>query len=160
MAKVDSEQIKSIIFELNNEEYAMPVNYVGSIERMMNITRVPGTPEFVKGVLNLRGIITPLIDLRLRFGIEEAEYTDRTRVIIVEHNDMTVGIIVDSANDVLDIAEGSIEDPPETVDSESNDYIEGVANDQGRLFTLLNIDKLISNEMIKKETLNQDEKLV
>ena len=157
MTKMKSDQIKSIIFKLNDEEYAMPVDYVGSIERMMKTTRVPGTPNFVKGVLNLRGVVTPLIDLRLRFGMTEIEETERTRVIIIEHNDMVVGIIVDAANDVIDIQESSIEPPPETVGSLHNEYLEGVAKYDDRLFIILDVDHILS---LGNDGFIQDEKLV
>src|SRR5690625_1981293 len=97
------ENRKVIVFQLNNEEYAVSVEQVGSIERMLPITRVPQTADFVKGVINLRGVVIPVIDLRVRFGIEEVEHGDTTRIIIFYLDDIEVGLIVDVANDVVDI---------------------------------------------------------
>ena len=97
--------IKLIVFQLSGKEYGIPVYLVHGIERVQHITRVPGTAPFVKGVINLRGVVTPIIDLRKRFEMEEAEYTDSTRVIIVSVEDIEVGLIVDAANDVIDIKE-------------------------------------------------------
>ncbi|GAA4059944.1 chemotaxis protein CheW [Amphibacillus indicireducens] len=160
MAKVESEFVKSIIFQLNNEEYAMPVDLVGSIERMLPITRVPGTPDFIKGVLNLRGVVTPLLDLRIRFGFEPKDYSDETRTIIIQHDNMDVGLIVDAAHDVIDIPKASIEPTPEAVGSVHIDYIDGVAKYDERLFILLNIDKILSKELLEQETTARKEKLV
>ncbi|MGV2786897.1 chemotaxis protein CheW, partial [Clostridium perfringens] len=97
------EEIKVIVFRLGEEEYGIEVDKVQTIERMMPITRVPKTYAFVKGVINLRGVVIPVINLRGRFGLDEVEATDQTRVIIVAVNDMQVGFIVDSASDVIDL---------------------------------------------------------
>lgn len=160
MEKVESEFVKSIVFQLNNEEYAMPVDLVGAIERMLPITRVPGTPDFIKGVLNLRGVVTPLLDLRIRFGFEPKDYSDATRTIIIQHENMDVGLIVDAAHDVIDIPKASIEPTPEAVGSVHIDYIDGVAKYDERLFILLNIDKILSKELLEQETTARKEKLV
>ncbi|SDB88885.1 purine-binding chemotaxis protein CheW [Pelagirhabdus alkalitolerans] len=148
MADVTTDYIKSIVFQLNDEEYAMPVDLVGSIERMMHITRIPGAPSFVKGVLNLRGVVTPILDLRERFGFDEQEETDSTRTIIIHHNNMDVGLIVDAAYDVIDIPKEKIEPAPEVVGSVQIEYIDGVAKLDDRLLILLNIDKILANESI------------
>src|SRR5690606_19870298 len=115
MAEKVSTELKVIVFQLKDEECAIPVHQVQSIERMMHFTRVPKVPSYVKGVMNLRGVVTPIIDLRKRLGIEEMDYNDSTRIIIVNVNDMEVGLIVDAANDVIDIPEGAIEPTPEVV---------------------------------------------
>lgn len=147
---MSEEYMKVIVFQLKEEEYGVPVKYVGSIERMQNITRVPRTPEFVKGVINLRGVVTPIIDLRERFDLETAEYTDSTRIIIVNIDDKEVGMIVDGANDVIDIPESTIEPPPEVVGSVEADYIHGVAKLDKRLLILLNLDKVLSRDELKQ----------
>ena len=138
--------LKVIVFELQNEEYALPVEHVGAIERIQPITRVPETAEFVKGVINLRGVIIPIIDLRLRFGLKEAELTDDNRIIIVTLKDFEVGLVVDAANDVIDIPKDSIEPPPEVIGSVDIDYIEGVAKLDNRLFVLLDLEKVLTTE--------------
>ncbi|WP_058307794.1 chemotaxis protein CheW [Gracilibacillus massiliensis] len=137
---------KSIIIELDKEEYAIPVEVVGAIERMQHITRVPKTASFVKGVINLRGVVTPIIDLRERFGMPSIEPTDSTRIIIVHMDSFAVGFIVDAAYDVLDIPEESIEPAPQVIGTVDADYIEGVAKVEKRLIMLLQLEKVLSQE--------------
>jgi purine-binding chemotaxis protein CheW len=110
-----AEEMKVIVFTLAHEEYGIEVDKVRTIERLVPITRVPKTPVFVKGVINLRGIVIPVIDLRGRFGLPETELTDNSRIIIVASNDLEVGFIVESANDVMDVMSDTIENPPEVL---------------------------------------------
>src|SRR5690606_6771268 len=124
------------------------VQQIGSIERIQSITRVPNTEKFVKGVINLRGVVTPIIDLRTRLGIEETEYNDSTRIIIVYLDDMEVGLIVDAANDVIDIPTQTIEPAPEVIGVVNQDYIEGVAKLENRLLILLDLRKILTAEEI------------
>lgn len=145
-----SNDVKVIVFQLKDEEYGVEIEQVRSIERVLHITRVPRTPDFVKGVINLRGVVTPIIDLRKRFGIDEAEHTDSTRIIIVTVDNMDVGLIVDSANDVIDIPAGTVEPPPEVVGGMEADYIRGVAKLERRLLILLNLDKVLSQEELEE----------
>ena len=143
------DEIKVIVFRLVDEEYGVEVNQVRSIEKMQNITRVPRTPDFVKGVINLRGVVTPIIDLKTRFDLGEEGYTDSTRIIIVAVDDMEVGLIVDAANDVIDIPVDVIELPPAVVGGIKATYLRGVAKLQERLLIMLNLDKVLSNEEIQ-----------
>lgn len=142
--------VKAIVFRLKDEEYGVEVGQVKSIERLEHITRVPNTPHFVKGVINLRGIVTPIIDLRARFGFEESEYTDSTRAIVVNVSDKEVGLIVDEANDVIDITEDDIEPPPSVVGGVDAVYLRGVAKLEKRLLILLNLDKVLTAEEMKQ----------
>lgn len=144
------EEIKVIIFRLKNEEYGVDVNQVKSIERMERITRVPNTPPFVKGVINLRGVVIPIIDLRNRFGIELLEYNDSTRIVIVNVDDVEVGLIVDAANDVIDIPVNAIEPPPKVVGGVESKYLRGVAKLSNRLLILLNLDKVLNPDEVKE----------
>ncbi|MBU8877853.1 chemotaxis protein CheW [Bacillus sp. FJAT-29790] len=137
---------KLIVFQLKEKEYAIPVNQVRSIEKVQHITRVPRTEKFVKGVINLRGVITPIIDLRSRFELEEESYSDHTRVIIVGFNDMEVGFIVDLANDVIDIPASSIEPPPEIVGAVEAEYINGVVKLGKRLLILIDLEMILNTE--------------
>ena len=146
MAETIASNIKLIVFQLMNKEYAIPVNQVRSIEKIEHITRVPRTEKFIKGVINLRGVITPIIDLRSRFGLEEVAYSDSTRVIIAGFNDLEVGFIVDLANDVIDIPVDSIEPPPEVVGVAEADYINGVAKIGNRLLILIDLEKILNTE--------------
>lgn len=143
-------EVKVIVFQLKDEEYGVEVDQVRSIERMQHITRVPRTPDFVKGVINLRGVVTPIIDLRKRFGIEEVETTDSTRIIIVAVSKMEVGLIVDAANDVVDIPNNIVEPPPEVVGGLEAEYLRGVAKMDKRLLILLNLDKVLNPKELKE----------
>ena len=140
--------LKVIVFAIGDEEYGVEVSQVKTIERMAPLTRVPKTPRFVKGVMNLRGVVVPVIDLRKRFDIEEREYDEETRIIIVSVNDMEVGLIVDSANDVIEIQENQIEDPPEVVGGIKAKYLRGVAKLNERLLVMLNLEEVLNKDEI------------
>ncbi|MDQ0214280.1 purine-binding chemotaxis protein CheW [Oikeobacillus pervagus] len=136
--------LKVIAFQLMEKEYALPVRQVRSIEKLMHITRVPGTSPFVKGVINLRGVVTPIIDLRKRFQLPNETYDDTTRIIIAAIDDLEVGLVVDGANDVLDIPSEAIEPQPEVVGAVEADYITGVAKLEKRLLILLSLEKVLN----------------
>lgn len=139
-----SETVKVIAFQLVDKEYALPVHQVYSIEKLMHITRVPGTVPFVKGVINLRGVVTPIIDLRSRFGLSDKQYDESTRIIIASFDDIEVGLVVDGANDVLDIPVDAIEPQPEVVGSLGDEYITGVAKLEKRLLIMLSLQKIFN----------------
>ncbi|WP_064093693.1 chemotaxis protein CheW [Rossellomorea aquimaris] len=139
------EDLKLIIFQLVDKEYAIPVNQVRSIEKLEHITRVPKTPSYVKGVINLRGVVTPIIDLRNRFDLAPVEPSESTRVIIVGLEDKEVGLIVDAANDVLDVKKDQIEPSPEVVGIEEAEYIGGVVKQNRRLLILLHLDRVLQS---------------
>ncbi|MCP8616500.1 chemotaxis protein CheW [Salirhabdus salicampi] len=141
---------KVIVFQLGEEEYGVSIDYVGSIERTQPITRVPHTPSFVKGVMNLRSEITPVIDLRERFQLEQIAYTDQTRIIVVQVGEKQLGMIVDGANDVVDVPVSSIEPAPEIVDTNENYYIRGVAKVGERLLLLLHLDEVLSTDELQQ----------
>lgn len=143
------EELKVIVFSLAHEQYGVEVEKVRTIERMQPLTRVPKTPAFVKGVINLRGVVVPVIDLRGRFGLPEAEYTDNSRIIIVAVQDMEVGMIVDSANDVVDVDSDAIEQPPEIVGGIRAKYLRGLAKlSDDRLLVLLNLEEVLNKSEI------------
>ncbi|MGV2941129.1 chemotaxis protein CheW [Mesobacillus sp. LC4] len=146
MAENVVSDLKVIVFQLNDKEYGVPVSQVKSIEKIMHITRVPHTNPFVKGVMNLRGVVTPLLDLRVRFGMEEQAYNEGTRVIIVSIDDKEVGLIVDGANDVIDIPTSKIEPPPEVVGLAAEGFIDGVANLDKRLLILIDLNKILESD--------------
>ncbi|MCM3699121.1 MULTISPECIES: chemotaxis protein CheW [Paenibacillus] len=149
------QELKVIVFKLGHEEYGIEVDKVQTIERMMPITRVPKTFSFVKGVINLRGVVIPVIDLRGRFGLPETEYTDQTRIIIVAANELEVGFIVDSANDVVDLDSDLIDSPPDVVGGVKAKYLDGVAKiSEERLLVMLNLSEVLSRkEIIQLESL-------
>ena len=142
--KTTMDDMKVIVFQLVDNEYVIPVSQVQSIEKMMHITRVPKTPSFVKGVINLRGVVTPIIDLRERFGLKANPLDDRSRMIMIKMEDMEVGLIVDAANDVLDIPSSAIEPQPDVIGSIESEFIAGVAKLDRRLLVLLQLDKVLN----------------
>lgn len=139
---------KVIVFQLQDEEYALPIDHVASIERIQSITRVPETADFVKGVINLRGVVTPVLDLRTRFAMRQSAYNDSTRIIIVYFHDTKVGLIVDTANDVLDIPEAAMETPRAAIGTVETDYIKAVAKLDHRLLMLLDLQKVLKYELM------------
>lgn len=144
------ETVKVVVFRLQNEDYGVEVKQVDAIERMLPITRVANVPGFVKGVINLRGVVTPVIDLRTRFGMEDKEYDDETRIIIVHTTEVQVGLIVDAVHDVIDISGDIVEDPPSGLAEVDVRYLEGVAKLEDRLLVLLNLDQVLSVEEISQ----------
>ncbi|RND01731.1 chemotaxis protein CheW [Lysinibacillus halotolerans] len=144
MNAVEQEILKVIVFQLADKEYAIPLSNVQGIEKLMHITRVPKTEKYVKGVINLRGVVTPIIDLRERFGIPVSDNEETTRIIIITTDEMEVGFVVDSANDVIDIPVNAIEQQPEVVGSNEVDFISGVAKLENRLLILLHLDKVLN----------------
>ena len=142
-----SEDMKVIVFQLENEEYGIPVQQVRSIEKVQHITRVPRTAPFIKGVINLRGVITPIIDLRIRLGLTELSVNESTRIIIVSNEDMDVGFIVDAANDVIDLGEDTIEPAPDVVGAVQAEYIKGVAKLEKRLIVMIDLEEVLKVEI-------------
>ncbi len=143
---------KYLTFSLNEEEYGIGILKVKEIIGMMAITSVPRTPEFVKGVINLRGKVIPVIDLRLKFSMEAIEYTDRTCIIVVEieaqAGTVLIGIVVDAVSEVLNINGGDIEETPTFGTSLNTEYILGMAKMEGGVKILLDIDKVLNTDEI------------
>jgi purine-binding chemotaxis protein CheW len=143
---------KYLTFTLAEEEYGIGILKIKEIIGMMGITTVPQTPEFVKGVINLRGKVIPVVDLRLRFGMGEIEYTERTCIIVVEIEGpsgvIRMGIVVDSVSEVLNIKGEEIEDTPTFGTELNTEYILGMAKMDGRVKILLDIDRVLQSEEI------------
>lgn len=139
---------KYLTFSLDQEEYGIGILKVKEIIGMMRVTPVPQTPDFVKGVINLRGRVIPVIDLRLRFGMNRIDYTERTCIVVVEIDSDTgklhIGVVVDSVSEVLNIKGTDIEDTPAFGTSLNTDYILGMAKSGGSVKILLAIDKVLS----------------
>jgi purine-binding chemotaxis protein CheW len=151
---------KYLTFTLADEEYGIGILKVKEIIGMMAITSVPRTPDFVKGVINLRGKVIPVIDLRLKFEMDFIAYTDRTCIIVVEidTDDMTIqiGIVVDSVSEVLNIKQEEIENAPSFGTNLDTDYILGMAKIDSGVKILLDIDRVLST--IELATLQQSKK--
>ncbi len=141
---------KYLTFTLAEEEYGIGILKIKEIIGMMPITSVPRTPEFVKGVINLRGKVIPVIDLRLRFGMEELEYNERTCIIVVEIEGqagiISIGIVVDAVSEVLNIKNEDIEDTPAFGARLDTQYILGMAKMEGGVKILLDIDQVLNTE--------------
>ncbi|WML43723.1 chemotaxis protein CheW [Neobacillus sp. PS3-40] len=144
MVETLTQELKIIVFQLKEKEYAIPVEQVRSIEKEQHITRVPGVATYINGVINLRGVVTPIVDLGKRLDLGEAEKTENTRIIIAVFNEIEVGFIVDAANDVLDIPRDSIEPPPEIVGGTEEEYINGVVKIGKRLLILLDLEMVMN----------------
>ena len=150
MAGIPAREGKYLTFSLAGEEYGIGILKVKEIIGMMNITPVPQTPEFVKGVINLRGKVIPVVDLRLRFALEAAAYTERTCIIVVEvagaNGSVMMGIVVDAVSEVLNIRGADIENTPAFGVRLDTDFILGMAKAAGGIKILLDIDRVLSSE--------------
>jgi purine-binding chemotaxis protein CheW len=143
---------KYLTFKLAGEEYGIGILKVKEIIGMMPITTVPRTPDYVKGVINLRGKVIPVIDLRLKFGMQEMGYSERTCIIVVEirgqNGAILIGIVVDAVSEVLNIRSSEIEETPNFGASLETQYILGMAKMNGGVKILLDIDKVLSTEEV------------
>lgn len=141
---------KYLTFSLGGEEYGISILKVKEIIGMMTITTIPQTPGYVKGVINLRGKVIPVLDLRLKFGLDPMEYTERTCIIVVEINIATriiaMGIVVDSVSEVVNIRANDIEDTPSFGTSLDTDIILGMAKAGDSVKILLDIDRVLRGE--------------
>jgi purine-binding chemotaxis protein CheW len=144
---------KYLTFSLAGEEYGIGILKVKEIIGIMAITTIPRMPSYIKGVINLRGKVIPVIDLRLKFAMAEAEYTERTCIIVVEITGgagrLLIGIIVDSVSEVLNVKDADIEDTPAFGTRLDTEYILGMAKTDGRVKILLDIDGVLSSEEMK-----------
>lgn len=135
-------------FRIGAEEYGVDISQIQEIIRMVEVTRVPRTPEYVDGVINLRGQLIPIVDLRTRFGMERAAPTKHTRIIVTDIGSKRVGIVVDSASEVLSIPIEAIEQAPEIIAGAATDYIQGVGKIGDRLVILLDLTMVISGGQV------------
>lgn len=143
MDKQEEEQL--VVFALAKEEYGLPITKVHEINRMAPITALPQTPSFVEGVINLRGRIIPVIDLRKRFQLPVLEQTDNTRIIIVDMEGKMIGVVVDAVNEVVRLPNEQVEPAPPSFILDSK-YICGVGKLDKRMLILLDIDKVITEQ--------------
>lgn len=144
----DDELLQLVTFSIGEEEFGVDILKVQEIIRTMEITKVPRSPLFVEGVINLRGKVIPIIDLRRRFGLVYKTHDSQTRIIVIEINGLIVGFVVDSVSEVLRIPVNTVEPPPPIVAGLDSDYISGVGKLADRLLILLDLDKLLSTDDI------------
>jgi len=138
---------KFLLFNLGNEEYGIDIALITAIEELQQITAIPDMPGFVKGVINLRGKVIPVVDLRLRFDMEEREYDDRTCIVMVNSENNTIGLIVDMVSEVEAIDKEDVGPPPPFKNASGNDlYIAGLAKNDDKVRIILDVGRIISNE--------------
>lgn len=139
----DTQKGKYLTFQLGDEEYGIEISNVTEIIGIQTITDLPDTPHFMKGVINLRGKVIPVIDVRLKFNLEAKAYADRTCIIVVNIRNMSVGLIVDTVSEVMDIPDKNVEDAPKVNNSAGGRYIKGLGKVEDKVKILLDTHKLL-----------------
>jgi purine-binding chemotaxis protein CheW len=140
------EEKQLVVFQLGAELYGVEIARVHEIIRLQSVTRVPRSPDFVEGVINLRGKVIPVVDLRRRFGLPVAEHTRASRIVVVEIGDQVVGIIVDGVSEVLRVNTATVEPPSPVVAGVDSEYLHGIAKLPERLVILLDLDRVLARE--------------
>jgi purine-binding chemotaxis protein CheW len=143
-----------VTFNLGQEEFGVNILQVQEINRMVEITKVPQTEDYVEGIINLRGKVIPIIDLRKKFGLTVREHDNHTRIVVIDVDNETVGLVVDSVSEVLRVPAGSLEEPPKLVAGIAGslsgaEYIQSIVKLDDRLLIYLNLNKVISSSNLK-----------
>jgi purine-binding chemotaxis protein CheW len=138
-----------VIFKLANESYGIDIDFVENIEKYTEITRVPYTKKYIKGVINLRGNIIPVIDVRRRFGTEDKEPDKDSRIMIINLEELKVGLLVDASSEVLQIGNENIEKAPKTIGNE-DEYISEIGKYDGRIIMIVALDRLLEIEALEE----------
>jgi purine-binding chemotaxis protein CheW len=144
MMTEEETEIQLVVFRLGMEEYGVPITQVKEIIHFSKPTRIPRAPNFIEGVINLRGKIIPVLDLNKRFGLETTDYGDQARIVVVEINEHTVGVIVDEVSEVLRLSTNNIEPPPAIIAGITANYLHGVGKLDDRLLILLDLNKILT----------------
>lgn len=145
---------KHLLFQLGDEEYGVPIDRVQTIEEMHTIVAVPDMPEYVRGVINLRGSVIPVVELRRRFGMPTREFDDRTCIVVITSESRTVGFIVDTVNEVHEIPQANIQPRPEFKAGDEHDqFVTGLGTVDGEVKILLAIDRLMRADEVPEEAL-------
>lgn len=157
IAATDSDQREVLVFTLGGEEYAVDILKVQEIRGYSNVTRIANVPEFIKGVTNLRGAIVPIVDLRLKFALGEADYADHTVVIVLNIGERVVGMVVDSVSDVIALSSEHVKPAPEFGGQMNTAYLEGLASIDDRMLILIDAEAMMSSrEMALVESLDAE----
>jgi purine-binding chemotaxis protein CheW len=146
MADMNNNTTEVLSFRLGGEEYALSILKVQEIRGYDNVTRIASAPEYLKGVVNLRGIIVPIVDMRIKFNVGNPTYDAFTVVIILNINGRTIGVVVDSVSDVVTLSPDQIKPAPDLGTSVAADYLQGLGTVGERMLILIDIDKLLSAE--------------
>lgn len=142
----DTQKDRYLTFRIAAEEYGIEIRHITEIIGVQKITEVPDTPAYLKGVINLRGKIIPVVDVRLRFGMEELAHSDRTCIVVVDVNGTSIGLIVDEVLEVVNISEENVSEPPRTNKGTSSRYIQGMGKIGESVKILLNIERFLSED--------------
>lgn len=142
----NDEVLQWVTFQLEEETYGINVMQVREVLRYTEIAPVPGAPDYVLGIINLRGNVVTVIDTRSRFGLVEGEITDNTRIIVIESEHQVIGILVDSVAEVVYLRSSEIDTTPSVGTDESAKFIQGVSNRDGKLLILVDLNKLLTDE--------------
>ncbi len=136
-----------VVFKLNNESYGLLIEYVETIEKLTEITRVPGTADYISGVINLRGDVVPVVDLRKRFHLENNRDFEDNRIIVLAFDEMKVGILVDSCSEVVNLDNNQIDEVYDLINSFEEGYIQGIGKFNERMIIIVDIPKLLINSV-------------
>ena len=140
-----------LTFNIDKQEYGIEIRHVTEIVGIQKITDLPDLPQFIKGVINLRGKVIPVLDVRLRFGMKEREYDDRTCIMVVNINETSIGLVVDTVSEVMNIAEESIEQPPKVSKKvNGNRFVQGLGKVEDDIKILLDTQKLLFEEELEE----------
>ena len=146
MAAAEAHNREFLVFSLGDEEYAVDILKVQEIRGYENVTRIANAPDFIKGVTNLRGVIVPIVDLRIKFHLDKVEYGGQTVVIVVNVEDRVVGIVVDGVSDVMTLSPDQIKPAPEFGVTLSSDFLSGLGSLEDRMLVIVDIDKLLTSD--------------
>jgi purine-binding chemotaxis protein CheW len=144
-AEEDTQKDKYLTFQLANEDYGLEIRYVTEIIGIQKITKVPDMPIFIRGVINLRGKVIPVMDVRSRFGLATREYDERTCIIVVDIAEQPMGLVVDRVNEVVDIPENHVEPPPVTAAGNATRHIRGIGKTGEEVKVLLDVESLTAD---------------
>jgi purine-binding chemotaxis protein CheW len=146
----DTQKDKFLTFRIGKESYGIEIRHVTEIVVMQDITEVPDMPDFITGVINLRGKVISVMDVRRRFGLEPREFDERTCIIVVDINEMSIGLIVDTVNEVLNIPQDQIDPPPRTHSGIKSNYIQGMGKVDNQVKILLDVEKILYEEELEQ----------
>lgn len=146
----DTQKDKYLTFQIAKEHYGIEICHVTEIIGIQTITELPEMPDFIKGVINLRGKVVPLMDVRARFKLPDREYDARTCIIVVEINDTAVGLVVDEVREVMDIPEESVEPPPKVTGKNSSNFLQGVGKVENNVKIILNVSRLLFDKELEE----------
>lgn len=146
----DTQNGRFLTFSLEDEMYGIEIKYVTEIIGMQPINKIPEVPDYVKGIINLRGKIIPVIDMRLKFGMEPIQYDDRTCIVVINISEVSIGLIVDNVDEVITIGEENISLPPSNKIGYDNKYIKGIGKFGDRVLLLLDSSKILNDDELEK----------